>query len=347
MLKLRGAFSVKYLNFSLFLFTLALLGGCQEGGQFLPQNSTQPEEEAVTLTFLISPWPPDAINYLAQEKGFFKKHGVNVELLWADGYEETFSQVEDGSLDVWNTTLLDAVNYHSTTGVGQAIWLEDSSAGADALVTLQGNQIDSIADLKGKRVGAESGTVGEFFLQILLGRQGLNLSDLTIVDTGSEEVVDKLISKEIDAGVCYEPCPTEILNSGGMVLVNSAKERGLIVDVYVAREDHMEKHKESYVKAFRAIAEAQEYFRQNKEESALIMQEVLKMSPEDILASFDGLRVANLRDNQTALNRSSGFSSLYNLARLAGQYLQEREILHASFDTDQVISSEIVDSLSQ
>ena len=347
-------------NFSLFfrrlaLFSLALLvfSACsaddssQESSLDPDKNdsSIQSQNEDVTLTFLTSPWPPDALNYLAQEKGFFESNGANVELLWADGYEETFEMVESGRLDVWNTTLLDTVAYNADTGVGQAILVQDYSAGADAVVSLDTDL--TMADLSGKKVGVEQGTVGEFFLQILLEREGLTLSDIDIIDTSSEGLLEALQAGDIDAGVCYEPCPSDVVVAGGHVVVDSAKERNLIVDVYAAKESHIAQYKNEYIKAINAIADAGEYFNENPEESAEIMSEVLGMSPEEVIATFDGLRIPDFRENKAAFNRSSGFSSLYNLASLAGQYLSDQGLIDASFDVGTLINSTLVDSINR
>jgi len=335
--------------FSLFIFSILILSGCSK------DSSQDPNEDAnvsatnlnddFELTFLTSPWPPDALNYLAQEKGFFEANDVNVELLWADGYEETFDFVESGDLDVWNTTLLDAVAYQAENNLGQAIFVQDYSAGADAVVSM--SNFDSIADLKDKKVGVEQGTVGEFFLEILLEREGLSLADLEVVDTSSEAVLAALESGDIDAGVCYEPCPTDVLSLEGNVIVDSAKERNLIVDVYVAKESHFLQYKDEYVKALSAITDAGEYFNEFPEESAEIMSEVLDMSPEEIIATFEGLRIPDFRENQTAFNRSSGFSSLYNLANLASQYLEEQGLIDSSFEVDRLINSTLIDSINR
>lgn len=336
----------------LVLFSLLVFIGCQKN-QELSDEAVEVQQEAQQMdettedliTLLISPWPPDAINYLAQEKGFFEKHGANVKLLWADGYEDTFSQFESGDLDVVNTTLLDVVNYHAETGRGVAFFIEDYSAGADALVSLEA--IESVSDLDGKVVGAEQGTVGEFFLQILLEREGLSLEDLEIVDTASEEVVNALKEGVIDAGVCYEPCPSDAVDAGGFVVLDSAKERDLIVDAYMGKQEDLEARKDEYVKVLHGLIDAGEYFNENPKESAEIMAEVLNMSGEQVLDVFSGLRIPDFRDNQAAFNRTSGFSSLYNLAKLASQYLEDQNLIDESFDTDLVIYPDIVETINR
>ncbi len=337
-----GAFSERRKNgagLAVLFLSLALFS-CSQGKDLKGPEASNP----LVLRLSSTPWPPDAINYLAQKKGFFEKHGVKVELLWADGYAEAFDQFSSGKLDVMNLTLLDAIAYHAKEDAGEAIMVQDYSYGADAVVTLSG--IKSVAELKGKSVGAERGTVGEFFLKILLEREGLTLEDLNIVDTASEEILAGLKGGAIEAGICYEPCPSDVVGAGGSVIVDSAKERNLIVDIYMAKREHVEKNKEIYSNAIAAIVEAGEYFSQNPEESAQIMQESTGTSAEEILQTFKGLRVPTFAENQAAFNRSSGFSSLYNLAKLAGQYLQDQAIIGAEFDTDEVIYPELIESLT-
>ena len=336
----RKIFLSRFVSIFLLSGLLLILSACSKNTE-----EAVSQNDDFTLTLLTSPWPPDAINYLAQEKGFFKENGVNVKLLWAEGYEETFDMVESGELNIWNTTLLDAVAYYANEGGGQVILVEDYSQGADAVVSM--SDIKSVASLKGKTVGVEKGTVGEFFLKILLEREGLILPDVTTIDVASEAILENLKNGKIAAGVCYEPCPNDVIQAGGKVIVDSGKERDLIVDVYVGKKDHIEEHKEAYIKVLKAIVEAQDYFNAHPEESAEIMQKVLNMPKEEIIATFKNLRIPTFEENQTAFNRASGFSSLDNLVKLASQYLEEQELTNGDLNTNDVINSELVTTVAE
>lgn len=162
-------------------------------------------ERTTILRIGYSEWPPDLIVYLAQEKGFFEANGLQVELVPVDGFEDLFEKIENKQIDLWPVTLLDAVIAYSEGEEWQIIALEDYSNGADAVLTMEDSGIEGISGLTGKKVGTEQGTVGEFFLQILLQRDGLELSDVEIVDMSYDQIPAALVSGEIDAGVTMNP----------------------------------------------------------------------------------------------------------------------------------------------
>lgn len=328
------------------MFSVLLLAGATGCG---PLNSNVPAavEDDVTLRILYSEWPPDMMAYLAQEKGFFADNGVNVELVWVDGFEEAVAARENGETDIWNYTLLDFITEYAEglETEGQIILIEDFSAGADAVVTLPGKGIDRVQDLEGKKVGLEKGTIGEFFLNILLERVDLTLDDLETVDMGFDEIPAALQEGRIDAGVTYEPAISQVLSEGGEVLVDSEKERNVIVDVYVAKADHILEHPEAYQRVVAALLEAGEYFNKYPEEAAEIIKDPLGMSTEEVAETFAKLRIPSLRDNKTAFNRSSGFASLYILGRQAQQYLEDQGVLTEFFDLEPLINASLIDSL--
>lgn len=323
------------------ILSFLLLSSCAQKDE---KNENVSEDE-VTLSFGISPWPPDALNYLAQEKGFFEDNGVKVELVWVDGYDEIFEKVTSGELNVWNFTLLDAIANHKKMDSGQAILVQDYSAGADAVATL--SQMNNISELKGKRVGVEKGTVGEFFLNVLLNKEGLVLKDVELIDIASENILTSLKEGKIDAGVCYEPCPSDILAVGGKIIKDSKEEKNLIVDLYVAKKEHVAQHKDAYIRALTAIIDAGNYFNEHPDESAEIMQEVLDMPKEEIIATFNGLRIPNFRENKAAFKKNSESSSLYNLSKLAYEFLQGQNSIEGDLNIDNVINPELIESIDR
>ncbi len=301
-------------------------------------------ERTTILRIGYSEWPPDLIVYLAQEKGFFEANGLQVELVPVDGFEDLFEKIENKQIDLWPVTLLDAVIAYSEGEEWQIIALEDYSNGADAVLTMEDSGIEGISGLTGKKVGTEQGTVGEFFLQILLQRDGLELSDVEIVDMSYDQIPAALVSGEIDAGVTYEPSITETLNQGGRVLTDSASERGTIVDVYSAYRSHLEAYPESYKKFVLSLLDAADYYNAHPEESISIMAEAYGNDVEELSKAFEKLKIPNLRENQTAFKRTSGFESLFNLAKQAELYLVDQGVVQKTSDLT-LLFSDLVDDL--
>ena len=329
-----------------FLLVLAVTGAA---AFFYPQLSSfiaEKESDVKTLRVLYGEWPPDLIAYLAQEKGYFEEEGVSVELVKIGGFEELFELVDNNEADVWPVTLLDAIIAYSEGKDWQIFLVEDYSAGADAVLVAESQtDIESIEDLKGKTVGLEEGTVGEFFLQILLSRSGSSLEDLEIVDMSFDEIPAALADGSIDAGVTYEPAVTESVNQGARVLVDTEKERGVIADVYAAHQSELENYSEEYKKFMRAILKAADFYNENPEEAAEIMKEPFESDTDELLEGLSNLQITTHRDNQTAFDRNSGFASLYTGAKQAEQYLEEEGIITPAASLNELFSN-LIDELN-
>lgn len=329
----------------LFILVLALVGTAIF---FYPNlNSYIAEENEVkTLRVLYGEWPPDLIAYLAQEKGYFEEEGVSVELVKIGGFEELFELVDGGEADVWPVTLLDAIIAYSEGKDWQIFLVEDYSAGADAVLVAESqDEIEDIEDLKGKTVGLEEGTVGEFFLQILLTRSGLSLEDLEIVDMSFDEIPSALADGTIDVGVTYEPAVTESVNQGARVLTDTEKERGVIADVYAAHKTELEAYSEEYKKFMRAILKAADFYNENPEEAVEIMKEPFGNDSTELLEGLSKLQITTGRDNLTAFDRNSGYASLYTGAKQAEQYLEEEGVITPSSSLNDLFSN-LIDALN-
>lgn len=339
-------------KFLIFFSALSIFAfaGCNllqpESDEQQPAAPSDQPQSSTTLRMLYSEWPPDMMAFLAQEKGFFKEQGVDVELVWVDGFEENVATRMAGGTDVWNYTLLDFITEYAdgTEKDGQVFLIEDFSAGADAVV-VNSDEIQSMSDLKGKNVGVEVGTIGEFFLNILLQKEGLTLDDVNAIDAGFDAIPGMLADGTIDAGITYEPAISEAVAGGARVLVDSSQERGTIVDVYVAKKDHLAAHPNEYKALIKALLQANDYYNSNPEESAEIIKDKLGMTTEEVVETFEGLRLVDLRDNLTAFDRNSGHSSLYNLSQLAQQYLEDQGVLDEPFPLDPLLNSNLIESI--
>jgi sulfonate transport system substrate-binding protein len=84
--------------------------------------------------------------------------------------------------------------------------------------------IQSIADLRGKRVAYTPGTSAQYFLIDMLRSANLTLSDITPVSLEGPAMPASIASKQIDAMAMWEPDPQKamlLLGADGIVLTNT------------------------------------------------------------------------------------------------------------------------------
>lgn len=155
--------------------------------------------------------------YVAWKKGFFEKHGVKVQdYIFTAGGSETFQAVVSGNLDFGFLS-------HEAVVRGQEQGLDVRSIGAvyPEFWALQvsndlRDQVDSIKDLKGRKVGVSKVGSGSWaFLSFYAAQQGLDPQrDLEILQLGGiSNIVTALRSGKIDAAVTWEPGTSQMLLS--------------------------------------------------------------------------------------------------------------------------------------
>src|SRR5882757_5833223 len=105
---------------------------------------------ADTVKIAHSTWVGYGPLYIARDKGFFKKRGVDVELVVIESPRERFAALRAGQLEMVAGTVDTALLYLTKPDELQYVVALDDSAGNDGIVADKG--IKSIADLSGKKV---------------------------------------------------------------------------------------------------------------------------------------------------------------------------------------------------
>ena len=161
--------------------------------------SAGPASAAEKLTVLLD-WfvnPDHAPLIIAKEKGFFKNHGLDVELVAPADPNLPPKLVAAGKADL-------AVSYQPQLHVQVAEGLPLVRIGTlvstplNSLVVLASGPIKSIADLKGKKVGFSVGGFEDALLSAMLSRHGLTLKDITLINVNFS-LSPALIAGKVDA----------------------------------------------------------------------------------------------------------------------------------------------------
>ncbi len=159
---------------------------------------------------------------VAIEQGFFKEQGFDINLVYMKGGAVAMNALLSKSID-WVGTPLDLVV--SAWGSGKEAVMVGSTASLPffALVAGPGSGINTLSDLKGKKIGINNqNTTDHLLSRYLLSRAGIKDDQVTYVPMGAN-LYDGLIRKQVDAGMVQEPSLTLTERAGGKVLVNLMK----------------------------------------------------------------------------------------------------------------------------
>jgi NitT/TauT family transport system substrate-binding protein len=238
-------------------------GGEQSGG---PTQTEGPVPFKVTMTS----WIGYGLFHLAEEKGFFDDHGVDVTITVVEDEANNPAALESNDLQ-GDLTTVDTNVRTIAAGVDivQVLVVDDSN-GADGIVATA--DVQSVQDLAGKDVGVKVGATSYVFLLSILKDAGMSVDDIHVVDMNPGEAGTAFVAGQIDAAVTWEPFLSNATKrEGGHVLISSAEAPGLIVDSLAIRRDWVEAHPDAVTELIRAYNEAHDLWQSNPDEALPIM----------------------------------------------------------------------------
>ena len=269
----------------------------------------------------LSIWATDFLPFIAQEKGFFEKNNVNVQLTLVPDYLQMIDGYYAGQFDGIMGVYADVIFQHSQGTDSKVVFAVDYSDTADAIVGVQNGNNTSVnstnytlAEVQGKKIGVQGiNSFSHLFILKALEKVGLNEGDVEFVDVPAQNVTRALEKGEIVAGHTYEPYTSEALKKGYKILFTAGSIPGIINTVLAFRSDVVE-HRPGDIQAIvKSLIEAEDYYTSNKTDALKIMSLKSGISESDIVAGFDGIKVLSLSDNiNTAMNsKSNDTASLY------------------------------------
>ncbi len=287
-------FSNSKQKIALLFVTMLLVGvACSDRDK----AKTTGEDRTNTYTIGIVTWVGYGPLFIAQEKGFFKDERLDLKIEIMDGPGQRESAYLSGVLHFLPNTP-DAFAIFATQGAaGKIVMPMDESYGADGLVAKMG--ISNIAELKGKKVGFQSGITSHFFLLYLLHKAGLSGQDILQENLGAGEAGAAFVAGKLDAAVTWEPWLTKAKElPEGNVLATSKDTPGLLADVLMVSDDMIASHRND-VKAFmRAWFRAINYMKENKAECISIISKAFKLDASEVKGMLETARFFTLNESQ-------------------------------------------------
>ncbi len=280
--------------------------------------------------------------FIAQSKGYFTENGLDIELVKVADPKDRFAALASGDLNGLVTTLDTASQYYNTESPFKVILGLDESSGGDGIVVNSG--ISSIADLKGKKVGVNIGSVSQFFLEYVLKQNNMSDSDMTLVKMSQDDVPAALASGQIDAGVTWQPNLSAAVKNGATILVDSSTTPGLIVDVLLLRDDVLSDHPEVAQGLVNAWFEAIDYENQNPDDGAALMQQGLGgfyETPDDIKADLKGATLYG-KDKNSEFFGSTGDGTATSTLQFAIDFYSSLNIITTPPKVDDMIDASYI-----
>lgn len=243
----------------------------------------------------LSPYPAFYIWYICEEEGLFDKYDLNVNLEYFPVYSDSLQAFATEQVDVLAMAMPDTVALFAEEIPFKLIFINENSNGADGLVANEG--IETVADLKGKSVATEFGTIEHFFLLRTLESAGLTQDDITFVNLSIADSAPALISGSVDAASLWEPSLSLALTKEGSTLLTSSEDvPGLIPDGIVASDKMLTERSEDTKDLLNAYFDALAFYVENEDKAIADMAKGADITEEEMRISMSGSKLFSIQE---------------------------------------------------
>lgn len=297
----------------------------------------------VTLGF--SAWPGWFPWQVAQEQGLFKKHGLNVELKYFDSYTDSLKALAGGSIDANSQTLNDTLSSVAGGAKETIVLTNDNSTGNDEIIAKPG--INTVADLKGKTVAAEEGTVDHYLLLLALKKAGLTEKDVTFKNLLTDAAAAAFTSGKVDAVGVFAPFTDQALKlKGSKAITTSADFPGAIPDHLVTTAKLVKDNPKVVQGLVKTWFDTITWIKANKDPANAIMAKRGGVTPADYAAYDKGTTIFSLEDNLKAFTPGGTDANLDFQAKKISDFLVSTKLVDAPPKLEGLFDPSFVKQLS-
>lgn len=296
---------------SLIIATVALAGGILGSASSI----------AAPLKIAYSDWPGWVAWEVGIKKDWFKEEGVDVDFIWFE-YVPSMEAFAAGQVDAVTMTNGDGLVTGATGAPNVAIMINDISNGNDMIVARPG--IESVKDLKGKKIGVEIGFVCHLLLLKALEANGMSESDVELVNIPTHETAKALASGDVDAIGAWQPNSGQALQAvpGSKAIFTSADVPGLIYDVLAVNPASFSARRADWEKVVKVWYRIVDFIKDpaTHDEAVAIMAGRVNLPPEEYAKFVAGTKILTLEEAAKAFEKGEGLDSIYGSSKTADAF---------------------------
>ncbi|MCD2137770.1 aliphatic sulfonate ABC transporter substrate-binding protein [Salinicoccus halitifaciens] len=251
------------------LISLALLAGCASGAAESSDSAEGPEEIRLDYAY----YSPTSL--VLKEFGWaeeeFEEDGIDVSWTLSHGSNKALEFLNSNSVDFGSSAGAAALMSKANGAPIKNVYIY-SQPEWTALVKSAESDIESIGDLKGKRVAATLGTDPYIFLLRAMAEEGLSQDDVEIVNVQHSDGATTLNNGGVDAWAGLDPHMARLEVDSGAELFYRNPDFNTYGFLNV-REAFAEDYPEHVGRVIEVYEKAREWIQENPEEAAEILME--------------------------------------------------------------------------
>lgn len=225
--------------------------------------------------------------------------------------------------------------------------VNDNSTGNDKVIVREG--INSIADLKGKKVAAEEGTVDHFLLLLGMREEELTPEDIEFVPLETGQAATAFVGGAGRCGVgVFAPFTTQALKRPGSRELFSSKDfPGAIPDHLVFKRQFVEENPEQVQAMVDSWFATLDYIKANPDQATKIMPQRAGVTTDEYQDYDKGTKIFTLEENLKAFQPGQDMTSLRFAANEISQFLIDVGLAKSKPDLSKIFDDRFVKAYAE
>jgi NitT/TauT family transport system substrate-binding protein len=296
------------------------------------------------INLALTLWVPNFISYIAQEKGYFDKNNVDVNITLVQDYANAVRGYDNGEYDGMFIVYSDALIQDSEGINTKVVYNIDTSYYADAII----GSVENLSEVEGKKVGVEGiNSFSHIFMLRSLENIGLSEENVEFANILGKDIPDAIVNGQIVAGHVYEPFITKGIRKNLNVLSTGADIPGTITNVLVFHSDIVDQRPQDIMNIIKSLIEAKEDFDKNGTQDIEIMSAESGLNRSLIEEGLNNVKFLDLDYNaQFSMNsRLNETISLYDSGNSIGKFYAERGVISEYPNIKNIVEPKFVKEL--
>ncbi|MGM9921697.1 MAG: aliphatic sulfonate ABC transporter substrate-binding protein [Bhargavaea sp.] len=260
----------------------------------------------------------------------FEEDGIKVEWAFSQGSNKALEFLNSNSVDFGSAAGAASLMSKANGAPIQNVYIA-SKPEWTALVTGSDSAIESVEDLKGKKIAATLGTDPYIFLLRALNEAGLSADDVEIVNLQHGDGASSLTTGAVDAWAGLDPHMARLEVESGAELFYRNEDFNTYSFLNV-REEFAEKYPEHVERVIEAYEKARQWVIDNPEEAAKLLAEEAEIP----------LEVAEIQMERNDFSEPVPGDAQRDALIEAGRILQEGEVIKPDADVEK-LTDELID----
>lgn len=326
----------KSLYISMIIAMLIMMVGCSSSTSnksAASDSNSKSIPKEIKIGYMVSPNG----ELLAKATGAVEKKFPNTKISWIkfDAGRDIITAISSGSIDFGTIGTPPAALGIANNIPYYVYYLDDIIGDSEALIVKNSSGINSIKDLKGKKIATTFASTSHFSLLNALKLNGLKESDVTLLDMQMPDILAAWQRNDIDGAYVWETTKSKLLADKGKSIITSgdlAKQGAITGELGIVSKSFADKYPDAIKQYVSVLDDSVHKYKNDQQNSAEKLSKELGLSKDETLKAMNEIIVLDGKDQADSkyLGTPEKPGDFAKLLKETGDYLVTQKSIKSS-----------------